>query len=117
MKLTTFSIAKKTKNETKPIRDSEGSPNMKVKSRWAFFQILPCQQLFAFKKYCMETKLYNIFKNKNTTNLTEPILKSSYKVLLEAVLYVTLRRPVYFLWAVEFLGAFNLQIDITLVIF
>ena len=52
----------------------------------------------------METRLYNIFKSKNTTRLAKPILKSSYKVLLETILFVTLRRPVHFVWVIEFLA-------------
>ena len=52
MKLTTFSSAKKTKNETEPMRDSESISKTKVRSRWTFFE---CQQLFAFKKNFMET--------------------------------------------------------------
>ena len=63
----------------------------------------------------MDTRLYNTFKSKNATNLARPILKSSYKVLLGKVLSVTLKQGVHFLGAVEFLGTFNLQIDITLV--
>ena len=63
----------------------------------------------------METKLYNILEIKNAAKLARPILKSSYKVLLETILSVTLRQPVHFLRAVEFLATLNLQIDITLV--
>ena len=65
----------------------------------------------------METRLYNNFKTKEVTNLTKPILKRSYKVLLETIFFVTLRQPVLFLWIVEFFATFNLLIDITLVIF
>ena len=65
----------------------------------------------------METRLYNIFKSKNATKLARPILESSYKVLLETILSVTIRQPVHFLQRVGFLATFNLQINITLVIF
>ena len=65
----------------------------------------------------METRLHNIFKSENVTNLTILILESSYKVLLEVVLFVTLKRSAHFLLAVEFLATFNLQIDIILAIF
>ena len=51
---------------------------------------------FAFKKFCMETRLYNNFKIKNITMLSKPILKSPYKALSETILFVTLRRPVNF---------------------
>ena len=39
------------------------------------------QQLFAFKEFCMEMRLSNIFKTKNITNLIKVILESSYRVL------------------------------------
>ena len=34
------------------------------------------QQLFAFKGFCMETRLSNIFKTTNVTIFTETILES-----------------------------------------
>ena len=61
------------------------------------------------KKYdLIETRLYNIFKRKNATKLTKPIIASLYKVLLDKILFVTIKRPVYILWAFELLTAFNL---------
>ena len=39
------------------------------------------QQLFAFKEFCVKTRLSNIFKTINVTTLTKAILKSSYIVL------------------------------------
>ena len=56
----------------------------------------------------METRLYNIFKRKNDTKLTKPIIESSYEVLLDKILFVTIKHPVHFLWAVELLTTFNL---------
>ena len=56
----------------------------------------------------METRLYNIFKSKNATKLTKPIIESSYKVQLDKVLFATIKRPLHFLWVVEFLTTFNL---------
>ena len=38
-------------------------------------------QLFAFKKFWMETRLSNIFKTANIKKLTKVILESSYRVL------------------------------------
>ena len=49
--------------------------------------------------------------------MTKLILESSYKVLSETILFMTFEQPVHFLRAVEFLAIFNLQIDMTLVIF
>ena len=42
------------------------------------------QQLFAFKEFCMEKWLSNIFKTTNVTKLTKAVLKSSYKVSQES---------------------------------
>ena len=39
------------------------------------------QQLCAFKEFCMESRLSNIFKTTNVTNFNKAILKSSYRVL------------------------------------
>ena len=79
------------------MRDSESTSKVKVRSPWTFSA---CQQLFAFKKNFMETRLYNIFKSKNATKLTKPIIESSYKVQLDNILFVTIKQPVHFLWAV-----------------
>ena len=49
--------------------------------------------------------------------LTKLILESSYKILLEVILFVTVEQPVHFLWVVEFLATFNLQTDMTLATF
>ena len=57
----------------------------------------------------METRLYSIFKSKNTMKLTKPIIESSYKALqLDKIWLVTIKRPVNFLPVVEFLTTFNL---------
>ena len=65
----------------------------------------------------METRLSNIFKTKNATNLTKVILESSYRVIQLTFKWKTLKQPVYFLKAVEFCPTFDIQIDITLAIF
>ena len=51
----------------------------KIKVRFSKFSLR--QQLFAFKEFCMETRLPNIFKTTNVTNLTKVIQESSYRVL------------------------------------
>ena len=53
--------------------DSERTFKIKVRSHWKF-----ClrQQLFAFKQFCIEKTLLNIFKTTNATKLTNAILKS-----------------------------------------
>ena len=56
----------------------------------------------------METILQNIFKSKYAMKLTKPIIENSYKVLLDKTLFVTIKRPVNFLWVVEILATFNL---------
>ena len=40
VKLTTFSSAKKTKKETKPMHDSESASKIKIRLRRTFFKIL-----------------------------------------------------------------------------
>ena len=75
------------------------------------------QQLFAFKQFCMEARLPNIFKTTNVTNLTMVIQESPYRVLQVTSKYKTLKQPVYFLKAVEFCSTFDIQIDISLTIF
>ena len=65
----------------------------------------------------METRLSNIFKTTNVTNLTKVIQESSYRVLQVTSKQKTLKQPVYFLKAVEFCSTFDIQIDITLAIF
>ena len=74
----------------------------------------PRQQLFALKKFCMETRLSNIFKSQNVSNLTKVILESSYRVLQIKFKWKTLKEPVYVLKAFKFCFTFDIQIDITL---
>ena len=75
------------------------------------------QQSFAFKEFCMETRLSNIFKTTNITNLTKVIQESYYRVLQVTSKQKTLKQPLYFLKAVEFCSTFDIQIGITLAIF
>ena len=75
------------------------------------------QQLFAFKEFCIETRLSNIFKTTNVTNSTKIIQERSFRVLQVTFKQKTLKQHVYFLKAVEFCSTFDNQIDITLTIF
>ena len=79
---------------------------MKVSSCRTFFKICLGLQLFAFIKFCIEMTLHNIFKSKNATKLNKSILEGSYKFLLDANLFMTLKWPMKFLWAVKFLATF-----------
>ena len=54
----------------------------------------------------METRLYNIFKSEHATKLTKFIIESSYKILVDKILFVTIKRPMHFLWPIEFLNNF-----------
>ena len=65
----------------------------------------------------METRLSNIFRTTNVTNLTNVIQQNSYRVLRVISKWNTLKKPVYFLKAVEFWSDFDIQVDITLAIF
>ena len=60
------------------------------------------QQLFAFKTFCMETRLHNISKTTNNADLIKAILESSYKVLLDTCNLMASTRPDFLLRAVEF---------------
>ena len=61
-------------------------------------------------------RLSNIFKTATVTNLTKVILESSYRVLKVPFKWKTVKQPVYFLKPAEFCLAFDIQIDITLVV-
>ena len=74
--------------------NSESTSKINVRLHWIFFKIF--QQLFAIKKSFMKTRLYNIFKSKIAANFVKPIIESSYKVLLDKLSFVTIKRPVYF---------------------
>ena len=71
-----------------------------MRSRWSEFWL--CQQLFAYKRFCMETRLNNILKTTNTTKFSKTILVSTYKVVLGIYNLVSPTRPVSLLRAVEF---------------
>ena len=96
---------------------SERTFKINVKSARAVFIFCLGQQLFAFKEFCMKERLYNIFKTTNITKLTKAILKSSCRVLQVVCKWKTLKKPVYFLRAVEFWPIFDIQININLAMF
>ena len=60
--------------------DSERTFKIKVRLCLTVFKILLRQQLFAFKDFCMEMRLSNIFKSTSVTNLAKIIQESSYRV-------------------------------------
>ena len=53
-----------------------------MRSRWTVFQIFLCPQLFAFKRFCMKTRLSSILKTTNATKFIKTILERTYKVVL-----------------------------------
>ena len=65
----------------------------------------------------MRTRLSNIFKTTNVTNLAKVIQESPYRVLQVTFKQKTLKESVYFLKIVEFCPIFDIQIDITSAIF
>ena len=65
----------------------------------------------------METRLPDIFKTTNVTNMTKIILESSFRVLEVTSKWKILKQPVCFLKEVEFCPTFDIQIDITLAVF
>ena len=82
--------------------DSERTFKIKVRLLGQFSKFCLRQQLCAFKEFCMETRLSNIFKTTNVTNLTKVIQQNSYRVLQVTSKWKTLKQPVYFLKAIEF---------------
>ena len=67
-----------------------------------FFKFCLCQQLFAFKRFCMETRLSNILKTTNIKKFIKTNLKRTCKVVLGTYNLVAQTRPVCLLRAVEF---------------
>ena len=67
-----------------------------------FSKFCLCQQLFAFKEFHMETRLRNILKTPNVTELIKTILKRSHKVLLDTCNLVALSGSVFLSRAIEF---------------
>ena len=57
--------SQKTEYQTKPNNDSENTSKIKVRSCWKFSKFCLPQQLFAFKKFCMEMRLCYISKITN----------------------------------------------------
>ena len=97
--------------------DYERTFKTKVRLHWTAFEIFLTSAIIYIQRFCMETRLPNIFKTTNVTNLTKVIQESSYRVLQVTSKQKTLKQPVYFLKAVEFCPTFDIQIDITLAIF
>ena len=67
-----------------------------------FCKFCLCQHLFAFKRFCMETRLSDILKTTKATKFIKAILESTYKVVVGTYNLVTPMRPVSLLRAVEF---------------
>ena len=67
-----------------------------------------CQQLFAFKRLCKGTRLSNILKTTNATDLVKTILESTYKVALGTFKLAVPTRPAFLLRKVEFYATFDI---------
>ena len=61
--------------------DSKRTFKIKVRLRGQISKFWLGQQLFALKEFSMETRLSNIFKTTNVTNLAKVIQESTYRVL------------------------------------
>ena len=64
----------------------------------------------------METRLLNISRSTNATDLVEPILESSHEVLSLSCIFVILERPDFSLTALEFYATSSFQTLITLLV-
>ena len=74
-----YSLGKQ--NETKTVADPKSTSKASMGSPWAVLQILICQQLFAVKRFCMETRFSNILKATNAANFIKTILESMFLML------------------------------------
>ena len=81
VKIPIFFFARTIESWVKWTLDSQRTFKRKRGYLWQFRKFCLRQQLCAFKEFCMETRLSNIFKTTNVTNFTKAILKSSYRVL------------------------------------
>ena len=70
--------------------DSERTFKIKVRLPGTVFEICLRQQLCAFKEFCMETRLSNIFKTTNVTNCTRSFNKTLAEVTSK---WKTLKQP------------------------
>ena len=114
VKVTTISTAQGTKNYIKAIVDlSTFKINMTSRQ---FPKFCLCQQLFAFKRFCMGARLSNILKTTNATNLVKTVLESTYKVALGTFKLLVPTRPAFLLREVEFQATFDIQIVLIFVI-
>ena len=77
--------------------DFEQRFKIMVTSRWTVSEILLTSAIIAFKVFCIETRMSNIFRTKNVTKLTEAILERCYRVLVVKCKQKTLNPSVYFL--------------------
>ena len=104
VKQITFSTAQGTKKETKPVADPKSTSKINTRSHVEHIsKFCLCQQLFAFKNFCLETRLSNILiKTTNATKFIKTVLESTYKALLGTSNLVAPTRPVFLLRAIEF---------------
>ena len=74
-----------------------------MKLSWTVLQICLSQQLFKFKRFCVETRLLNnILKTTNATKFIKTIIESTYKVVLGTYNLAAPMRSVFLLRVVEF---------------
>ena len=83
MKLITSSVVRAKYNQIKLITDSE-STKINVRSGCAFSLILHMSAVIYKQRFSMETRLRNIFKTTKVIILTNTIIESPYKILLDS---------------------------------
>ena len=95
-------LAENIKFDTKLVSYSERSSKYTWGHVGQFSKFCFRQQLFGFKKFSMKTRLRDISKTTNDTDLTKPILESLYKLLLMTCSLTAVKRPIFLSTAVEF---------------
>lgn len=94
MKQATFSVARTKDNQAKLITDSESTTKINAKPGWALFLILLTLAVISKQRFCMETRLGNIFKTAKAIILVDTIIESPYKGLLDSSKIKALTWPI-----------------------
>ena len=105
MKLTE-SFSRTNQIYAKAITVCESTYEINPMSAWTLFELLRSQQLLPNKDFSTKTRLYNIFKTKNTKTFIKVIVEGLYKVIQMTWKTTTVRQAIHMSHAVQFLATF-----------
>ena len=106
MKLTTFFVSRTKQIYTKALAVSESLIKIKAMPPWALFETLLTWVVICKQRFLHENEMCNIFKSRNTKTLIMYILENLCKLLQTPWKTTTLRQPIHFSGAVQFLATF-----------